>query len=105
MDDLLKKDNSKESKMIHPSIKELLEEYQIFEFFKPSDFKDIKPKNFELEPEEESMINERIISLLSEKIISEKENRIQTELQIEKLGAQNKKHIGVLKSIFHKENA
>lgn len=50
------------------------------DIFSGDDFSGLENTSQDLSPEEESMINERIIAILSDKIVTEKENRIQTEL-------------------------
>lgn len=54
---------------------------------------------------DESRLNEKIIEILADKIISEKENRVQTEIQIDKLTTQNQKQIDVLEKMLKKSQS
>ena len=88
------------SRLMQPGIKILLEEYEIPNLFKAEDFSGVRVRGGSLTAEEESSVNEKIIELLVEKIILEKENRLQTELQMNKLKSQNKKQIAVLEKML-----
>jgi hypothetical protein len=85
---------------MQPGIKILLEEYEIPNLFTSEEFRDIRTGGGSLTSREESSVNERIIELLVEKIILEKENRLQTELQMRKLKSQNLKQIEVLERML-----
>lgn len=102
MEILLIKEKRKPTRLMPPGIKVLLEEYGLLDLFKVSDFKGIRIRDGTLNLEQESLVNERIINLMTEKIVAEKENRVQTEIQIEKFAIQNQKQISVLRSIFQK---
>ena len=54
---------------------------------------------------DQSRLNEKIIEILADKIISEKENRVQTEIQIDKLTTQNQKQIDVLEKMLKKSQS
>ena len=90
----------KRSRLMQPGIKILLEEYEIPNLFTSEEFRDIRTGGGSLTSREESSVNERIIELLVEKIILEKENRLQTELQMRKLKSQNLKQIEVLERML-----
>lgn len=63
-----------------PGILHLLSFYQISALFTPQDFSHIKIEGGTLDSTEESLVNEVIIEKLSEKIIKEKENRLEAKL-------------------------
>jgi len=99
--DILLSSKVKSRQHIKVGLKNLLEEYNIIDLFSQSDFQDIEGvEASELEIQAEREINERIIELLSEKIVKEKENRLQTELQMNRLKTQNAKQIVVLEKML-----
>lgn len=109
-EELLREDTkrSKSSASLHllPAINELLSSYKLTNSLKLKEFEDFQlkdPDSFTLE--EESRVNERIIELLTDKIIVEKENRLQTEIQIDKLTNQNKRQIEALEKMLKRSHA
>ena len=106
MEELLKEDikqKKPEEVQLPASINDLLNTYKLASVLKSKDFEDFTGVHQDrLTPQEESRLNERIIELLSDRIISEKENRLHTEIQIEKLTNQNKKQIQALEKMLKK---
>lgn len=91
---------TKQSRLMQPGIKILLEEYEIPNLFAAEEFRCIETGVGSLTSKEESEVNERIIELLCGKIKSERENRVQTEKQMKKLQRQNEKQIEVLEKML-----
>jgi hypothetical protein len=99
--DEAKRSKSSTSLQLQPAISELLGTYKLANSLKAKDFEDFQLKSPDsLTLDEESRINERIIELLTDKIIVEKENRLQTEIQIDKLTNQNKRQIEALEKML-----
>lgn len=95
---------SKQSRLMQPGIKILLEEYEIPNLFSSEDFRCIETGAGSLTSKEESSVNERIIELLSHKIRVERDNRIQAETQMRKLEKQNERQIEVLQKMLSKNS-
>jgi len=96
-----KRSKSSASLQLLPAISELLNNYKLSNSLKLKDFEDFHLSDPDsMTFEEESRINERIIELLTDKIIVEKENRLQTEIQIDKLTNQNKRQIEALEKML-----
>lgn len=119
MDFLLKKGNNSKSKKknslkgkVHPKIQKILDQHELLEAFNQNDFRDIEiyDEEPELDIDEEISIHEKvriffitffqIIELLADKIIYEKENRLQTEIQMNKIRNQNQKQIEALETML-----
>ena len=107
MEELLKEEKKAKSlaQTLPAAIADLLASYKLTNCIKPKELDDFSPKDPEqLSQSEECKLNERIIELLAEKIVNEKENRLQTELQIEKLTSQNKRQIEALEKMLKKSH-
>lgn len=101
-----KRNKSPSTLILPPAITELLNKYKISNVIKGRDLEEFLIRDPEsLTPLEECSINEKIIELLADKIITEKENRLQTEIQIEKLTNQNMKQISALERMIKKTYA
>ena len=81
----------------------VLDEYDLQDLFKNGDFEELNfldESKDRLVVEDRICINERIIELLANKIIQEKENRLQTEIQMNKIRRQNQKQIKALETML-----
>lgn len=98
--------SSKTTVKTHDLVVELLHNLKLSSVISVKDLEQLplESKN-ELTMRDESRLNEKIIEILADKIISEKENRVQTEIQIEKLTTQNKKQIQVLEKMLQKSQS
>jgi hypothetical protein len=112
MDSLLRSDNKKSAsskrkrgkkRRVQPKVSMVLNYHNLDDVFEIEDFEDIDylgDLGKGVDVEDKITINERIIELLANKIIQEKENRLQTEIQMNKIRNQNQKQIKALETML-----